>query len=40
MEPLAGQFGARTRQQTRLDILNFRSRPWSMVDWVDADEDA
>ena len=23
-----------------LDILNFRSSPWSVVDWVDVDEDA
>ena len=39
-EPFARQSGARTRQQTGLDILNFRSSPWSVVDWVDVDEDA
>jgi hypothetical protein len=39
-EPLARQFGARTRLQTGLDILNFRSSPQSVVDWVDVGEDA
>ena len=39
-EPLARQFGALTRQQTGLDMLNFRSSPRSVVDWVDVDEDA
>jgi hypothetical protein len=40
MEALARQFGAWTRQQTGLDIPNFRSSPRSVVDWVDVDEDA
>jgi hypothetical protein len=40
MEPLARWFGARTRQQTGLHILNFRSSLRSVLDWVDVDEDA